>query len=617
MLADGLGGAFVLTADASGETSLTPDGELGVHLIHLGTGLAAIPIGDLYRADDPCGALVIGGRGSRVARGALLLEPGSFVAVGEHRGADPDREGPRVFFQGFDAAGNRLFGPGTVSPAGAQPPTDLPVLARDGEGGFFLGWHERAQGPAVRTGLLLQRFDRSGSARWGRPAVLAGGSSVSGLDTVMVADRTGGVFLAWSEWREGSDQPGHLFRIQRVGGDASLHFEAGGLPLGEGGPDGGGIALLADGRGGAIVAYERSGMRAHLISASGTRPWGDPGVLLSDRTMAGLGTAPGIAAAPDGVLYVVWREDYAGGRTSILARRLDLDGSSPWPAPVTLASDRSIVLGRSAAILDDASLAVVWDEIRGSDPGDASDIYVQAVDRRGRIKGPPDGIPIAAAPDWQRLPFAFPAPSGDAADPGEGATGRPRLAIVWSDDRFPSLVGRSTSLMLQEVLFLSSPRLDPFDTVRLRQGAEVSVSLHGDDLQRGLDLDAAPAVTAVLIAVAADAAEGPGDRLTVTLRAAGDAPLGGRDLVLVNPDGGATTVPGAVLVELNPRRADIDRSGRVDGYDLALLARAFGRAAGEERFLPDADIDADGTVDGADLALLASRFGARLATGPG
>jgi hypothetical protein len=124
-----------------------------------------------------------------------------------------------------------------------------------------------------------------------------------------------------------------------------------------------------------------------------------------------------------------------------------------------------------------------------------------------------------------------------------------------------------------------------------------------------------------------------------------------------------------IMTNTLPERADIDRSGRVDGYDLALLARSFGAARGEDFTIqPDGtllqnpdlgsspaytpsrlvvgsgqlrvgmdlpsftgasgvrvcngsldplvglyglpvDINLDGSVDGTDLALLASRFG--------
>jgi len=59
------------------------------------------------------------------------------------------------------------------------------------------------------------------------------------------------------------------------------------------------------------------------------------------------------------------------------------------------------------------------------------------------------------------------------------------------------------------------------------------------------------------------------------------------DLVLFDSVDQAPVVMTNVLIE----RADIDRSGRVDGYDLALLARAFGAERGE-----DFTIEPDGTL---------------------
>ena len=54
---------------------------------------------------------------------------------------------------------------------------------------------------------------------------------------------------------------------------------------------------------------------------------------------------------------------------------------------------------------------------------------------------------------------------------------------------------------------------------------------------------------------------------------------------------------------------DIDHSGLVDGWDLILLAEAFGATAGSERYNDDADLNFDYVVDGTDLGILAAEFG--------
>jgi uncharacterized secreted protein with C-terminal beta-propeller domain len=59
--------------------------------------------------------------------------------------------------------------------------------------------------------------------------------------------------------------------------------------------------------------------------------------------------------------------------------------------------------------------------------------------------------------------------------------------------------------------------------------------------------------------------------------------------------------------------ADADRSGRVDGIDLARLGRSFGSACGEARYDATVDYDRSCTVTGDDLAILAATWGTNLA----
>jgi len=85
-------------------------------------------------------------------------------------------------------------------------------------------------------------------------------------------------------------------------------------------------------------------------------------------------------------------------------------------------------------------------------------------------------------------------------------------------------------------------------------------------------------------------------------------------LQLRNPDGVFNTGSVQLDVQFNPDRADVNRLqqrtvDRVDGDDLASLARAWASQIGEESFEFDCDMDGDTDVDGDDLALLATVFG--------
>ncbi|RMF75861.1 MAG: hypothetical protein D6738_02770 [Acidobacteria bacterium] len=57
--------------------------------------------------------------------------------------------------------------------------------------------------------------------------------------------------------------------------------------------------------------------------------------------------------------------------------------------------------------------------------------------------------------------------------------------------------------------------------------------------------------------------------------------------------------------------SDVNGSGRVDGFDLATLARAFGAGCGDPRYDASVDLDQDCLVDGDDLSIMATAFGRR------
>lgn len=54
---------------------------------------------------------------------------------------------------------------------------------------------------------------------------------------------------------------------------------------------------------------------------------------------------------------------------------------------------------------------------------------------------------------------------------------------------------------------------------------------------------------------------------------------------------------------------DVDRNGRVNQSDLAVLLSAYGTCVGNEGYVPAADFDGSGCVDQADLAMLLSNYG--------
>ena len=612
---DGTGGQFIVTTDDR-SAGFTASEWMDLFLIHLDAGLDPVPFGSGLYSGSPCGALLFGGAGVQWAPRAAAPAPGRLLLAIESV-APWSASRARVLVQEYDAAGNELLGRYPVPVSDAEIESVHPLILPDGEGGTFFAWNEQPiVYPSQLGDFLLQRLDAGGRPVWDRPAVLSGGPYGGYVDGSLAPDGRGGVYVSWSEPRPDETNRHFVIRVQRVAGDGTLLWPRGGLR-----PWDGEFAddlvshVVPAGPDGVIVIFAAGEARAQKMSPGGDRLWGGQGIVLSSANLAGdpasLGTAssPGVLTAADGDLFVTWEEARGSGEEAIAARRLGRDGRLLWPAPVTLVARRGRIGGRSQTLLSDGSLAVVWEESSAADSADPQDLRVQALDLRGRLKAPPGGAPLAVVPGRQQVPFAAPAGRPIATPAGTGPE-PPQALFVWSDSRSVALESwyGSDGFYAQVVAFSSSPIVEPVPALSLAEGSTTTIVLHGDDLHSGLAASAGEDI-AVEAAVLPDSADGPGDTLTLRLTAGQHAPPGPRALSIVNPDGGATTVPALLTVVLDPRRVDIDRSGRVDGFDLAVLARAFGREKDEEYYSPAADVDADGLVDGTDLAILAARFG--------
>ena len=91
------------------------------------------------------------------------------------------------------------------------------------------------------------------------------------------------------------------------------------------------------------------------------------------------------------------------------------------------------------------------------------------------------------------------------------------------------------------------------------------------------------------------------------------AEIGSRGVTLTAPGALGEVIQGETPSSLNidfvPQRTDIDGSGRVDGFDLAVLARRFGSDfGGSGGYQPELDLDGNKSVDGIDQSLLAEYF---------
>lgn len=225
----------------------------------------------------------------------------------------------------------------------------LTRVADDGAGGAYVGWSDQRPG-ASTSDIYLAHIGPDGAPSPGWPAdgIAVCTATAAQLLYSMVPDGTGGVYLAWEDYRSGAlaDIYGH-----HVLADGQL---APGWPV-----NGLGIAafmeeqrdpkLVPDGAGGVFAVWSDSrtypfsqrDIYAQHLQADGTPApgWAVNGMLVTNARTYDFGASA--ATDPDGGLYVTWTRDLAN--QDIGAQHLDAGGMPAFTWP-----DTGIVLCRAA-----------------------------------------------------------------------------------------------------------------------------------------------------------------------------------------------------------------------------------------------------------------------------
>ena len=91
--------------------------------------------------------------------------------------------------------------------------------------------------------------------------------------------------------------------------------------------------------------------------------------------------------------------------------------------------------------------------------------------------------------------------------------------------------------------------------------------------------------------------------------------VGKHSFRIINPDGTEYLSAQGITVDFDPGRADVNKSGRIDGFDLAYIAIAYGSLAGMRSYNHKSDLNGDGLIDQTDLAVyFTPYFGTNQAT---
>lgn len=247
------------------------------------------------------------------------------------------------------------------------------------------------------TLLALATGARAAHAAWSHDNVLGGVPVAVGIGSsqplASVPDGAGGMLVAWMDFRAGNTD----IYAQRIGAAGVPLWAANGVAVCTAASTQNVLSVAPDGAGGLLIAWEdyRSGtadIYAQRLSGSGAAQWTANGVALC--TAAGSQSAPSIVADGTGGAIVAWA-DPRNANSDIYARRVLSNGTASWTADGTPVCTAAGTQYQVRAVSDGAGGAVfAWSDNRG---GVDYDLYAQRFNSSGSAQWAANGIAVCTA----------------------------------------------------------------------------------------------------------------------------------------------------------------------------------------------------------------------------
>ncbi len=303
---------------------------------------------------------------------------------------------PSVHVQRVSADGDTLWrGNGMPCSASANK-AEYPDITSDGASGAIVVWHELA--PAG-IDVFAQRIDADGDAVWG-----ATGAAVCDLpgdqwNPQLIGDGAGGVIATWDDRRS----PGYGLYAQRLDATGDTLWHAHGNVVSTAYSAKTYPKIVPDDAGGAIIVWldNRDGEKdiyAQRIDADGDTLWPALGVpICTEPTYQ---REVNVIADGAGGAIVAW-EDIRLGGTAVYTQRVDAAGAALWDTDGVLVGSSETYDYFYTRLASDgrAGAIVTWQD--NSLSSGYGYIYAQRVSAEGEV--------VAAALKWYRASHAGPA----------------------------------------------------------------------------------------------------------------------------------------------------------------------------------------------------------------
>lgn len=292
----------------------------------------------------------------------------------------------------------------------------------DGAGGAFIAWEDLRVD--FNSDLYVQRINAAGVPQWTAQGL--GVCTLTGAQWQprLVSDGAGGAIVAWTDSRNGTLD----VYAQRLNASGASLWTANGVVVCNAAADQQWQAMVADGVGGAIIAWydartptNMNDIYAQRINSSGVPQWFANGVAVCN--IAQDQTYPQIVSDQAQGAIICWSDSRGAAPLppDLYAQRVLSNGSMAWTANGVVVCNATNYQGNQKIISDGANGAIVaWADYRS---GSNYDIYAQ------RLGG------AAGASLWTANGLAVCTVGNDQFGPSLVSDGNQGAFIAWMDER--------------------------------------------------------------------------------------------------------------------------------------------------------------------------------------
>lgn len=232
-----------------------------------------------------------------------------------------------IYAQRVDGDGNRMWASAGVPVCVAANNQINPTIIADGVGGAFIAWQDYRKGSEFD--IFVQHINASGAVvpggRWVANGLGICTATNSQFYPTMASDGAGGAYITWQDFRSGTDN--HIFAQRVTGaGDVAPNWPANGSAVCQAQYSQYYPVVAGDGARGAFIAWQdyRSGTTNHIFAqylTAGNVELADDGVPVSQ---AGNGQfSPQIANDGQNGAFITWYDSRSGATNDIYIQRID------------------------------------------------------------------------------------------------------------------------------------------------------------------------------------------------------------------------------------------------------------------------------------------------------